>query len=361
MRLRRAFPVAPVCAVSALVAFGTLLAAPAVAQLPPPSSNPANTGMPARTYTVQGFLRLGSTNQALEMIRVDLKLFSGETVNSTFTRSNGEFEFSGLPSGVYVVEVSEEGYEPVRESVRLRGALRAVVNLYLKEPVKLGERTSTAPVVSARELALPHKAAEALRKGREELFARNNPEGSLKHFRKLAKEAPDFYEVHYYMGLAFSHAGRPQQAEEELRAAISGSQESHAPSFVSLATVLCGQQRYADAAPLARKAVELDSDDWSGHFILARSLLGLNRTQDALQAAQAALQRKTDSPDLHLLLANIYIRRQDADGLLVALDSYLALKPEGPMSYQVRATRKQLLDNMARAASNTPTKQPPPK
>lgn len=314
---------------------------------------------PTRTFNIRGSLRLASTHAGVEMIRVDLKRFTGETVNSTYTRSNGDFEFAGLSSGNYILEVVEEGYEPIRESIELFGTGRAGIFLYLREPLKLGQGTSTAPSVPAHELALSSKASSALNKGRHELFQNKNPKGSLKHFQRLVQEAPGFYEAHYYMGVAYADAGRILEAEAALRSAIAGA-EPHAPSYVTLASILCNQDRFAEAEPLARKAVELEPDAWPGHFELARSLFGLNRTPEALASAQAALEKKKDSPDLHLLLANIHMRRRDAPSLLAALDSYLALRPEGSMSDQVRATRKQLLENMERArAARPPSKQPP--
>jgi tetratricopeptide (TPR) repeat protein len=312
-----------------------------------------------RTFNIRGSLRLASNNRPAEMIRVDLKKFTGETVNTTFTRANGDFEFAGLTSGNYVLEVAEEGYEPIRESVDVHGTSRLGVFLFLREPLKIGEGASTDASVDARELALSPRASEALNKGRHELFAKKNPTGSLKHFQKLAKEAPDFFEAHYYMGVAYADTGKLSEAEAELRVAIDRG-ESYVPSYVTLASILSHQNRFAEAEPLARKAIALEPAAWPGHFELARSLLGLNRTDDALQSARSALERKKDSADLHLLLANIHIRRRDTPNLLTALDSFLALRPEGPMSDRVRATRKQLLENLAQAGAAPPANQPPP-
>ncbi len=341
-------------------ACAALLAAPAAAQAPTPPSASTSTE-PTRTYVISGMLRLASTNQGADMIRVELKRFTGESVNTAFTNSTGQFEFGGLTGGEYVLEVIEEGYEPIRESIELRGSLRAMVTLYLRAPLKLGQGSSSAPSVPARELALSPKAAEALQKGRQELFDRKNPAASLKHFQRLAKEAPDFFEAHYFIALALAETGRSKEAEDSLRLSIQQGGESHALSLVTLASMLSNQQRFAESEPLARKAVALDPDAWPGHFELARSLLGLNRADEAHRAAQAALEKKKDSPDLHLLLADICIRREDAQGLLAALDAYLALQPQGPMSDRVRATRQQLLENMAQAGAAPAPKPPPPK
>ncbi len=348
MRLRRAF--------FALFVGLVLFPAMASAQAGPPVS----TGSRIPETTIRGALRLASNHQGVEGIRIELKQFTGETLSVAYTTSNGSFEFLGVPAGTYVLEVAERGFETIRESVEVRHTSRMGLQLYLREPAGAAENAPAAPAVPARELALSRDAADLLRKGRHELFARNNPKASLKHFQKLVQEAPDFYEAHFYMGLAYLHSDRMPEAEAELRAAVVGGADSHVPSLVSLAAMLSNQQRFADAEPLARKAIALEPEGWPGHFELARSLLGLNRAPEAHQSAQTALEKKKDSPDLHLLLAEICIRRQDARGLLAALDAYLALEPKGPVSDRVRATRKQLLDNMAQAGAPPPAKQPPP-
>jgi len=337
-----------------------LVTTPAAGQVPTPTSPGTPTAV--RTFEIRGWLRMASNNMAAEGIRIDLKKFTGETVSVTFTRGNGEFEFGGLSNGIYTLQVEEKGYEPLRESIEIRGSARQGIFLYLREPVQLEESRPQEPV-SARELALPSKAADALRKGRAELFDKNNPGGSLKHLQKVAREAPDFYEADFYLGVALSRLGRADEAEASLRKAIASSGETHAPSFVGLASVLNNKGRFSEAVPMARKGVELDPAVWQAHFELARALNGIRHTEEALTAAQAALEKNRNAAEVQLLLANIHMRRGDARGLLAALDGYLKLQPEGPMSEQVRATRSQLLADLRRAhglpAQPTPTPPPP--
>ncbi|MCI0621857.1 MAG: tetratricopeptide repeat protein, partial [Acidobacteria bacterium] len=152
------------------------------------------------------------------MIRVNLKKYTGEVVSTTFTRSNGEFEFTSLHGGTYLITVVEEGFEPIEERIEIFTASRPAVLLFLRRPTEPVGTAPDGPSVSARELALPSKAAGELRKGKEELFAKGNPEESVKHFAKLAELAPDFYEAHYYMGFAYARLGRVAEAETQLLA-----------------------------------------------------------------------------------------------------------------------------------------------
>ncbi len=327
------------------------------------STPPRPTTTPVvRTFNIRGTLRLAIDNRAAEMIRVNLKKYTGEVVSTTFTRSNGEFEFTSLHGGTYLITVVEEGFEPIEERIEIFTASRPAVLLFLRRPTEPVGTAPDGPSVSARELALPSKAAGELRKGKEELFAKGNPEESVKHFAKLAELAPDFYEAHYYMGFAYARLGRVAEAETQLLACIAGSGQTHEDSYVSLASLLSNQQRYREAEPFARRATELNPERWDGQFELARALGGVNRLHEALQVAKLAQEKNPAFADVHLLMANFHIRRGDRRSLLGALDDYLKLRPEGPASDQARATRRQVLEAMRRAnaESRPPPVAPPP-
>jgi tetratricopeptide (TPR) repeat protein len=320
------------------------------------TQTPTPTQPAAQAYIVEGSLRLYSTNDpAPEMIRVELKKYSGETAAATFTREFGEFRFVNVAGGIYLLVVEEEGFEAIHERIELRGPdTRRRFQFYLRELVTARDASTRDASVPARELALSQKAASALRRGREELFVKNNPSGGLEHFNKLAKEAPDFYEAYFYRGLALSGLGRMEEAEMSLRQAIEQSGEKHVASLVKLASMLSNQKRFAEAEPLARKSTELDATAWLAQFELARALHGLNRPEDALRAAEAAKALRPDFPKLYLVLINIHIRRGDSRGVLAAMDEYLRLVPQGAMSDTVRAERKKLLEGMSRPAQNKP-------
>lgn len=336
-----------------------LLAALGFAQAAPQTQAPSQPV--AHSYTIQGSLRLTSNSPAPELIKVELKKFSGEVVAATYTHENGEFRFAGLSGGIYLVVIEEEGFEPIHERIELRTDTERRLHFYLREPPKPSDGSSKAAAVSARELALSHKPGEALRKGREALFVKKDPGESLEHFNKLVREAPAFYEAHFYRGLALSEMGLLDQAEASLRKAIEQSGQTHIQSFLTLASLLSNHKRYAEAEPLARKGTELDAASGLGHFELARALHGVHRFDEALKAAETAKGLRPDFPKLYLLLINIHIRRGDARQVLAAMDEYLRLLPQGAMSDNVRAERKKLLENMARARqSKRPVADPPP-
>ena len=114
----------------------------------------------------------------------------------------------------------------------------------------------------------------------------------------------------------------------------------YADPHFGLSALLCNEQEFAEAEPIIRKAVELAPGFNPGHFILAWALLGLNRLDEAEKIAHETSIRDPKLALAHLLLAQIYIRRSDYSEELVELDAYLRLKPQGPLSDQVREAQE---------------------
>src|SRR5260370_33298424 len=117
---------------------------------------PSRGGLPQK-YANRGQLRTNETSQPLEMVKVQLVASGGETMAIQFTRSNGEFEFSGLGSGVYRIAVDLEGYQPLRENVEITNGSRYGGNLFLAHTTAHPQPESSDPI-SGPDLKHPHKA-----------------------------------------------------------------------------------------------------------------------------------------------------------------------------------------------------------
>jgi tetratricopeptide (TPR) repeat protein len=334
-------------AVFVLLAFPLLSGVPCRGQSRTPATNPA-----PRTFSIRGSLRNSDDGRTIEMVKVDLKRPTGETVSTTFTRSNGEFEFGGLPNGVYLLVVEEKGFEPINENVEIYNSSRPGVYLFLKRPLELSA-SEPGVTVSARELSLPRKAREAMQKGRQRLYEKQDAKGSLAQFQRAVAEVPSFYEAYRQMGIAYMRLGQTADAEHALLKSVELSEGRYADAHFTLAQLLSNNERFAEAEPSARRGLDLDPNAWQGHYELARALLGLNRLETAEKSALQARTRKPDFPPLHLILANIHIRKRDYPALLQDLDSFLKLDPNGPMSEQARQTREQVQRALANP-QNTP-------
>lgn len=319
---------------------------------------PATTPVP-RMFSIRGSLRSNEDNHPLEMIRVELRRTTGETVSITFTRSNGEFEFTGLSNGIYAIVVEERGYEPVRENVEVFNIGRSGVFIFLRRPLEVASRAQEH-TVSVRELGIPRKARDAMQKGMERLYEKQDFKGSLAHFQRAVAEFPAYYEAYHQMGMAYLRLEQSAEAEQALRKSIELSENHYAQAHFLLANILSTSQRFAEAEVLARRGLELDGNAWQGHYELARALLGLNQADAAEKSAQVAHTRKPDFPPIHLVLANIHIRKHDYPAVLQDVEAYLALEPTGPMSDQARQTQEKVQRLLAHAPASPPAVPPKP-
>jgi tetratricopeptide (TPR) repeat protein len=291
-------------------------------------------------YTIAGTVRDDISQQPLDNVRIDLKQQGGATLNSTFTRSDGDFEFTNLGNGEYVLEVTVKGYETFHQTVNvLDGPVRGY-SVYLQR--ERGVVITGGASVSAHELHVPQKARDEYEKGIALLFGKSDPRAALTHFERAIKDFPDYYEAYAQEGGAYFLAGDIPSGETALKKSIGMSSERYADAFFIYAGGLNNLNRFAEAEDEARKGVALDDASWDGHFELARALSGLKQSEEAEQNAVIARNLKPDHAQVYLVLANVHIQLQNYPALLEDLTAFLKLVPTGPQADQARATRDKL-------------------
>ena len=332
-----------------------LFALPAQAQLAPPTPT-----TPARTFNISGSLRNAETMRPMEMVRVDLRKFTGQTISTYFTRSNGEFEFVGLPVGIYLIVVEERDFEPIRENVEIINSSRNGVVLFVRRPLELAAARPGGTSVSSRELALPHKAQSAFEKGKERLYQKKDAEGSIAFFEKVLAEVPDFYEAYHQIGVARIKLDQPAPAEAAFRKSIDLSKGHFADPQFALASLLSNLGKFDEAESVARRGLEVDTNAWYGYYELGRAQLGLNRNDAAEKNLLEALSRQSTFAPLYLVLANLHIRRKEFPALLEDLKAFLKLEPSGPNSEHAKQMRDSVMKNMAQAQNAAPAAPPKP-
>lgn len=314
--------------ISAVIFASALLLAPAGAQ----------TGR--RIMSVSGYVRDDVSQKPMDNLRIELHADTGELISQAFTNTIGEFDFTGLRPGNYVLIIQLKGYEPVRDPVDLTAASHGGL-FYSLRPVKEEAEKKTGPgsdqpSVSARELKLPLKAQDALHKGLDKLYGKKDPAGSIPLFQKVLEISPDFYEAHYYIGMAYMFLGKTPEAESSLHTAIDRSEDKYPDPRIALATLEVDNHHPENAIENAQRGIELDPQSWQGHLELAKALFALNRLPEAEKSALDARKLKPDFPDLYITLANIHIRTQNASALLDDVNTYLKLAPNGPYSDRAR-------------------------
>jgi tetratricopeptide (TPR) repeat protein len=210
--------------------------------------------------------------------------------------------------------------------------------------------------ISVRELAIPESALKNYAKSRREIVEEKEPECAIGHLRKAIDIYPEYYEAWFLLGVAHMELKQLDEAESALRKSVSLSSEQFAQPLIALATLYSNQERYAQAAPLAKQAVELDDSLWYAHYELARARFKLGSHAAALPSARVVAREQPQYAKGRLLLALIHAQMQQYDRALPHLDAYLRLDPLAPDHARMTSLRAQIVraaDTMHTAAAGS--------
>lgn len=330
-----------------LVAIALLLfSTPATAQRRRPSPTGATglgtpSAQPPQVFSVKGWVAEAGSQRRIEYVRVELHAFTGPIVGQIFTGSNGDFEFDNVATGTYNLIVAPIEYETVSQQVQVLYAPVWGLEVEVHRPAEaLGVKEAyQGSKVSVRELSIPQKAQGAMEKGLVLLYKNSDYSGSIKQFERAVQAYPDYYEAYAQIGVAYKELGDLDSSEQALRKSVELSEEHYLDAMCLLAALLSDAGRFAEAEPIARKALEIDSQSWQANSALSKALLGLNRYTEAEANASTAVKLQPNNPMLHLVLANIHIKLQNYSAVVDDLNAYLRLDPTGPFAKQARTER----------------------
>ena len=292
-------------------------------------------------FSIDGAIHELSDQHAIKNIRVDLKQPDGTRLDTTFTRRNGEFTFSGLPNGKYILEVRVTDYEPLIQSVVIKNSLRNRQNLFLIKHA-LAEKWITGAAISAHQLSAPSGAQDEFDTGVTLLYDKSDYRGAVTHFQRAERKFPDYYEAYAQEGLAYQNLKELPDAEMALRKSADLSSGKYSEALILLAELLSDTSRYEEAATFSRKAIAADAASWRGHFEIARAFLGLQQFEEAEKSAAHARDLNPDIPVIYSLLANIHISLHNYSAVAEDLDAFLKIAPTGPMAELVRTRQGEL-------------------
>ena len=339
------------------ISFTTLLPSPVAAQRGGGSNSRPGSGdstASLQVFSIRGRVVDSRSHAQLESVRVELRGYTGSTVGTALTRVGGDFEFQNLSPGSFELIAQQAGFHTATLRVDLTNMSILGVTVELESTSDPSSAIPGAPPVSARDLAIPRKAHEAMEKGLALQYEKSDYPGSIKQFERAMHAYPDYYEAETEVGIAYLRLKNNDSAEQALRKAVEISKEKYSDALFWLATLLNDTRRFADAEPFARKGVELDANSWETNAELARSLLGQNHPREAEENALAASKLQPDNALLYLILANIHSRLENVPALLEDLNNYIRLVPTGPMADQARAQRKQLQQGLLDAQNVLP-------
>lgn len=315
----------------------------------PPAGQPRGGAVHDAHFTLGG--RVLFHQRMRPAVRVPVRLHStgGGLVGMVFTDERGAFEFPGLGRGAYIVEVSEEGFQPVRQRVELLLGSRNDATILLEPQPRVAPATAHPEPVSLRELSVPPEARREFDKGLAALYEQQQPRRSLAHFRRAIELHPEFDEAYVQMALAHLRQGHFEPSRQALaRATRLNPANWRAHTVLGLAW---NQQRQWQRATQAlEQAVALKEDFWHARYELGKALEQLGRIEEAYAHALRAHQLHPARAGVHLLCYNLRIRRGDYRGAAEELDEFLQRFPEHPKAAELLRKRQDLRQVLAAEA-----------
>jgi Flp pilus assembly protein TadD len=315
----------------------------------------ANAQNPPRrhsVFSIGGTVRDEATQRSVENILVTLKQLTGATVNTTFTRGNGDFQFDGLSGGDYILEINARDYASVHETITLSDGSRLGMTIGLTRTGKVAA-PSVQMSISAHQLSVPHKAHDEFEKGMNLIYMKADYRGAITQFQFAIRDFPTYYEAYSEEGSAYYQLRDLEHAEEALRKSVELSSGQYADALFTLAALLTDTKRFEEAEATSRKGIAADSSSWRGPFELARALTALKKAEEAEKSAQQSRDLMPDNAPVYLLLANIHIQKKDYKALIRDLDDYLRLSPVGGEADQARKTRERVQSMLNGAGSGS--------
>ncbi len=294
---------------------------------------------------ISGTVLLEADKRPAGQVAVSLKSRVAGVFRSVLTDFEGRFKVQNLPRGTYDIAVDEEGYEAAETSAQLDGPSAKLV-VYLRS--KSGPIRQSSYTVSVRELKIPGKAQNEMRKGLE-LGAKKDLAGSLVHFLKAAQIYPGYFEAYYDIGVAKMAMGRTDEAIKAFQRSIDLSAGRYALAEFGYGYLLCRAGRPAEAEKIIRKGLEAEDATPQGYVVLGEALKLLNRMDEAEKSEREALLRNPNIAGAYLVLSDVAESKGDYREEIQDLDIYLKLEPNGPGSELARNVREEAQKMLAKS------------
>lgn len=274
-------------------------------------------------------------NRAVFDVRVLLRSIDGEpAAPAARTGANGDFSFSEVPEGGYVLVV-EYGNRQYEQRVDLIDTLTHV-RVDLPDNVQPG-----SSAVSAAQLSIPAKARRLLQDARHVFLKGDFAKGEKKLEEALAA-APNFAEaLSLRASLRFEQhdvAGALHDADLAIQ-----SDPAYPDGYYLKAAALNGQGHFQDAEQVIAAGVHLAPAAWQFHFQMALALLGEGREQPALEEInQAAANAPRGFSRLHLVRGMLMVQLGDRTGGAGELRTFVEQQPQAPMAAEARRVLAQV-------------------
>ena len=179
-------------------------------------------------------------------------------------------------------------------------------------------------MASVEDLKIPGRARKEFALS-EKSFRAGDVGGWIEHMRNAVRSAPNWAQAHAALGAAYKSTNQYDKSIQESEKALELNPR-YRDAMENLAAVLCLENRYVEAEPIARRALALAPGAASSQFLLG-GILVKERTYST-EAMTLLEQGKREYPKALIFLAGAEMERGEIEKATESLREYLRL-PNG--------------------------------
>lgn len=278
-----------------------------------------------------------STNHPLKDVRVELTDLTGRGVNAVYTNSSGNFEFSRVAPGSYVI-LATSGLTQVSERVDA-SSWSNTVNLRMPVSNKADDGVQ-GNAISVAQYRIPAKAREEYRKAHDGLEKGKMDEAG-KHLARALEICPNYADALTLRGVLELNQKDPQAAIADLDKAIKAD-ANYAMAYMVMGSALNMESKYDEAIRALQRGESLAPTYWQAHFEMGKSYIGKADYPAALRQLQRAENlAPSEYALIYLLRAHALLAMKQYPEAMTALQAYLQKDPKGVNNQQAQKMLEQ--------------------
>jgi tetratricopeptide (TPR) repeat protein len=275
----------------------------------------------------------------------------GSVIYSTYTNSQGRFDFSNLIGNPYKVTVNDDAYEPftVNIDVSPENSPMNFVQITLipranakKDPLPGRVAGSNPVLIDPAEYSrqFPKKTLKEFEKG-VEADHKGNADDAIQHYQKALSYSADFYPAHNNLGTVFLGRSDFKAAEEQFREAVRLDPSDSQADF-NLGNVLMLTGRYAESEAVLEEGLRRSPDSAFARYLHGCLFTRTGKFDEAEKSLREALQSDPSMAQAHLQLVSLYLQTSRKEDAIHQLQDFLKAFPSAPAAAKAREVLKRL-------------------
>jgi tetratricopeptide (TPR) repeat protein len=276
---------------------------------------------------------------AVKNAMVKLETSEGEQVDERPASAAGQFFFTNVLKGEYVLVVSAEGFDTYREAVNLwEGGPDQYISVNITAS-KAARAQAEPPALS--DAQAPKKARHDYQKAEKAFESRQYGE-ARRQLEAAVDQYPCYARAQTKLGLLMSQQKDDKGAEAAFRKSIS-CDAGFLDAYLELGQLLNGERRFDEAAPVLGQGLRQAPASWRFYYEEGVAQYGLGHYDLAEQQFGEAKSLTPEPPaELYAKLADFYLREQSFQKAYASMQDYLKADPDGPFAPRIRTIMKQV-------------------